>query len=500
MGTKRFFSSQTIGSRVITFDTSDPSAPRAVATSQNGTVCTTSGTAKYELTKFYVETSGVYNLTTTFAAFNNTAIFIADGFNVSSPCTGNKFVGTNAYSTGGSGIQAFNPATVNLTACTEYVMVHYGSSSTETITLAGPGTIYRSDAAPSVSYAYTFVAISSSTGQVVAIDPNANFSTPVQGSLTTGNYTVKGISYLTTDGNVISIGTTETAILNSGKCLLFSSNAVSLQVTAPQNASIPTNISATDGTYSDKVRVTWSGTAGNFFRVYRNTSNNSATAVALSAWQTATTYDDLSAVLSTTYYYWLKAATDGTGNNSSAFSSFDTGFSESCTPAEVNLTTPITGTVTIESTGAINASSSIEPGANATFQAGESISLVVGFSAKAGSVLTCIIAPIGQRCGPVNGSVEARTAQISPKAPINIQCFPNPFDGDLTIQYELETAQTVSIAVYDLTGRRVQTIVQSFQEAGTQQLYLNSPNLDAGVYWLILKGETWQKIEKIIRQ
>ena len=95
--------------------------------------------------------------------------------------------------------------------------------------------------------------------------------------------------------------------------------------------SVPLNVSASDGTYSDKVVVTWTGTSGNYFRVYRNTTNNSATATALGNWQTSTTYEDFSTTISVTYYYWVKAATDVNGSNSSAFSIYDTGWRDGVT-------------------------------------------------------------------------------------------------------------------------------------------------------------------------
>ncbi|MGE5355624.1 MAG: M12 family metallo-peptidase, partial [Deltaproteobacteria bacterium] len=89
---------------------------------------------------------------------------------------------------------------------------------------------------------------------------------------------------------------------------------------------IPTNVLASDGTYFDKVQITWTGTSGHYFRVYRNTSNNSSTATALGSWQTSTTYNDASANPLATFYYWVKAASDGNGSNSSAFSSSNSGW------------------------------------------------------------------------------------------------------------------------------------------------------------------------------
>ncbi len=89
----------------------------------------------------------------------------------------------------------------------------------------------------------------------------------------------------------------------------------------------PANVSASDGTYTDKVRITWNSVSGaSYYRIYRNTSNYSSSATALSNWQSSTTYDDNSASPGQTYYYWVKAATSSSGANSSDFSSYDTGW------------------------------------------------------------------------------------------------------------------------------------------------------------------------------
>ncbi len=89
----------------------------------------------------------------------------------------------------------------------------------------------------------------------------------------------------------------------------------------------PTNVSASDGTYSEKVEVTWDSVEGaNYYRVYRNTSNNWAGATALSTWQAGTSYQDTTASPAATYYYWVKAATTTLGGNASSFSASDSGW------------------------------------------------------------------------------------------------------------------------------------------------------------------------------
>jgi hypothetical protein len=61
--------------------------------------------------------------------------------------------------------------------------------------------------------------------------------------------------------------------------------------------SYPTNISATDGTYNDKVRITWTAVSGaTAYNVYRNGTIKQSNV-------TVTQYDDTSAVPGTVYYY-----------------------------------------------------------------------------------------------------------------------------------------------------------------------------------------------------
>jgi hypothetical protein len=96
----------------------------------------------------------------------------------------------------------------------------------------------------------------------------------------------------------------------------------------------PEGLNASDGTYTDKVRITWSAASGAAgYQVFRYTSNNSSSADQIGS-TTSTTYDDLSAAEDTTYYYWVKA-TNAAGV--SAFSSYDTGY---LAPTVATLTAP----------------------------------------------------------------------------------------------------------------------------------------------------------------
>jgi PKD repeat protein len=82
-------------------------------------------------------------------------------------------------------------------------------------------------------------------------------------------------------------------------------------------------VTASDGAWSDRVRILWNASAGaTNYHVYRNTTNNSNTATDLGS-VTSAGADDFSAVAGTTYWYWVKAFNALGG---SPFSSPDTGY------------------------------------------------------------------------------------------------------------------------------------------------------------------------------
>lgn len=98
-------------------------------------------------------------------------------------------------------------------------------------------------------------------------------------------------------------------------------NPQTFTVPAP---SAPGNLSATDGTYRDKVRVTWSAVSrdGIAYSVYRSTCT-SCTKELLVSGKTTTSHDDTTAISAKIYNYYVKAiSSDGT----SIYSSFNTGY------------------------------------------------------------------------------------------------------------------------------------------------------------------------------
>jgi formylglycine-generating enzyme required for sulfatase activity/fibronectin type 3 domain-containing protein len=103
----------------------------------------------------------------------------------------------------------------------------------------------------------------------------------------------------------------------------------------PQPPPAPAGVAATDGAYTDHVRVTWSASSGaTSYKVFRNTTNSSGSASQIGT-PSASPYDDNSATPGTIYYYWVKA---NNANGDSGFSSSDSGFAAAVPAAPTGVT------------------------------------------------------------------------------------------------------------------------------------------------------------------
>ena len=70
----------------------------------------------------------------------------------------------------------------------------------------------------------------------------------------------------------------------------------------------PSQLSASDGAFSDKVQLNWTIVNGaTYYRVFRNTNDTHDGEIVLADNHLANAYDDYSAVPQMTYYYWVKA-------------------------------------------------------------------------------------------------------------------------------------------------------------------------------------------------
>ncbi|MBK8980796.1 MAG: T9SS type A sorting domain-containing protein [Ignavibacteria bacterium] len=63
------------------------------------------------------------------------------------------------------------------------------------------------------------------------------------------------------------------------------------------------------------------------------------------------------------------------------------------------------------------------------------------------------------------------------------QNFPNPFNPNTTITYKLGKPSNVNITLYDITGKKIRTLVSEFQREGNYNSEFSFPDLSSGVYF-----------------
>ncbi|MBC8041864.1 MAG: T9SS type A sorting domain-containing protein [Rhizobacter sp.] len=78
------------------------------------------------------------------------------------------------------------------------------------------------------------------------------------------------------------------------------------------------------------------------------------------------------------------------------------------------------------------------------------------------------------------------------------QNYPNPFNPSTTIKYQLASAGTVSLKVFDVLGREVETLVQAKQPAGTYEAAFNAAKLSSGIYFYQLRAGSFNETKKMM--
>lgn len=78
------------------------------------------------------------------------------------------------------------------------------------------------------------------------------------------------------------------------------------------------------------------------------------------------------------------------------------------------------------------------------------------------------------------------------------QNFPNPFNPSTTLQYSVKEPGKVTLAVYDVLGRLITTIVDEYKPAGTYEVKFEAGNLTSGVYFYTLTVNNFRETRKMI--
>jgi hypothetical protein len=78
------------------------------------------------------------------------------------------------------------------------------------------------------------------------------------------------------------------------------------------------------------------------------------------------------------------------------------------------------------------------------------------------------------------------------------QNYPNPFNPSTKIKFAIPGSYFVKLAVYDLLGREVSSLVNEQLQAGTYEYEFEASGLNSGVYFYKISTESFSEVKKMI--
>ena len=78
------------------------------------------------------------------------------------------------------------------------------------------------------------------------------------------------------------------------------------------------------------------------------------------------------------------------------------------------------------------------------------------------------------------------------------QNYPNPFNPATVIKYQIPSEGHVTLKVFDMLGREVQTVVNETEEAGTHEVHFDGSKLSSGIYFYTLESAGLTQTRKMI--
>ena len=85
-----------------------------------------------------------------------------------------------------------------------------------------------------------------------------------------------------------------------------------------------------------------------------------------------------------------------------------------------------------------------------------------------------------------------------PRAYSISEAYPNPFNPVTSFEYTIEKDGMVNVAVYDINGRQVAELVNSYRSAGSYPAVWNAQDLSSGVYMVKMISGEYTAVQKIM--
>ena len=76
--------------------------------------------------------------------------------------------------------------------------------------------------------------------------------------------------------------------------------------------------------------------------------------------------------------------------------------------------------------------------------------------------------------------------------------FPNPFNPQTTLRYDLPSNANASLIIYDIQGRVANQLVNGWHQAGSYEITFDAARLASGVYFVRYQAGTYTETQKLL--
>jgi hypothetical protein len=78
------------------------------------------------------------------------------------------------------------------------------------------------------------------------------------------------------------------------------------------------------------------------------------------------------------------------------------------------------------------------------------------------------------------------------------QNFPNPFNSETVIKFDVSKAEKTKVLIFDVMGRKIETFLDIFIQPGTYEIRWNAENYSSGIYFYSLITNMYSECKKMI--
>ena len=84
------------------------------------------------------------------------------------------------------------------------------------------------------------------------------------------------------------------------------------------------------------------------------------------------------------------------------------------------------------------------------------------------------------------------------QTPIFLNNYPNPFNSSTTLTFDLPVSGMANIAIYNVSGQKISTLINNFMSVGTHSMTFKNDNLPSGIYFAQLEANGISKTLRML--